>query len=104
MKVYFWLAASALCFAVGEYFSKVWVDSRSWWLVACTMLAYTLGALAWFPALAAKPVLSTTGAMWSVFSLTATVLLGVIVFKERPSADNVIGLMLAPVVVYLLSL
>lgn len=99
-----WLIVSALCFAVGEYLSKRFVLSPQPRWVLAVLLAYNCGTLAWLPALLKRNQLSVVGTMWSVLSLTATVLIGVFLFRESLTTTHVVGLGFAFLAVFLLSL
>lgn len=104
MPYWMWLIISALFFAVGEFLSKKFALAPSFSYVVSIVLVYSLGVLSWLPAILQKNHLSVVGAMWSVLSLVATILIGTIVFDEKLSGIVVIGLALATVSVFLLSL
>ena len=99
-----WLVLSALCFATGEFLSKKFALAPSWGYVFIILVPYTLGVLAWLPAILIKNQLSIVGAIWSVLSLAATVLIGVLIFSEKLSMLGIIGLVLAFISVLLLSM
>ncbi len=73
----YWLVLSALFFAFGEFLSKKFALSPKITLVFLIILVYSLGTLAWLPAILQKNQLSIVGTIWSVMSLLATVLIGV---------------------------
>jgi len=82
MSYQWWLLLSALCFAAGEYLPKRFAASpRAAWALA-VLLAYDCGTLAWLPAILKRNQLSVVGALWSVLSLAATVLIGVLIVRE----------------------
>ena len=99
-----WLVLSALLFAFGEYLSKKFALAPSFSYVALIVFIYALGTLAWLPAILQKNQLSIVGAIWSVMSLLATVLIGVIIFDEHLNALAVAGLVLGFLAILLLSL
>ena len=99
-----WIVLSALCFAVGEYFSKKFGLQPSLTLAACVLLSYNIGTLLWLPAIVQNNQLSIVGAMWSVMSLLATVLIGVLIFGEHLSTTAIIGILLGFISVFLLSI
>jgi len=99
-----WLILSALLFAFGEYLSKKFALAPSFSYVALIVFIYALGTLAWLPAILQKNQLSIVGAIWSVMSLLATVLIGVIIFGEHLNALAVAGLVLGFLAILLLSL
>lgn len=104
MHYLIWLLISALCFAIGEFWSKKFALHPGWGYAACVFLAYNLGTAAWLPALVQRNMLAVVGALWSVLSLLATVLIGVMVFHETLSTTHIAGLVAAAAAVLLLSL
>lgn len=99
-----WLALSGIFFAVGEFLSKKFALNPKLALVAGILAIYSLGVLAWLPAILQKNQLSIVGAIWSVLSLLATVLIGLLIFGEKLSAVGVVGVIMAVIAVALLSL
>ena len=99
-----WLVLSALFFAAGEYFSKKFALNPRFVIVVYLLLMYIFGTLAWLPAILQKNQLSIVGAIWSVLSLLATVLIGILIFGERLSPVGIIGIITAFIAVALLSL
>ncbi|OGF31190.1 hypothetical protein A3H09_02420 [Candidatus Falkowbacteria bacterium RIFCSPLOWO2_12_FULL_45_13] len=63
-----------------------------------------MGVLAWLPAIMQKNQLSIVGAIWSVMSLLATVLIGLLIFGEKLNVIGIIGVVAVMVAVALLSL
>lgn len=100
----FWLILSAIFFAVGEFFSKKFALTPKASLVAWILAAYILGTLAWLPAILQKKQLSITGAIWSVMSLLATVLIGILLFNEKLSGAGIVGIITAFIAIILLSI
>lgn len=100
----FWLVLSAVFFACGEFLSKKFALGPKPTLVMLILLAYILGTFAWLPAILQKNSLSIVGTIWSVMSLFATVLIGVIIFKEHLSVIGIMGMVLAVVSIVLLSI
>lgn len=98
-----WLVASALFFAFGEFMSKKFALSPNWKYVVYVVIIYTFGVLAWLPAILQKKQLSITGTIWSIMSLLATVLIGVLIFKERLGMVGTAGITLALAAIILLS-
>jgi len=99
-----WLVLSAACFASGEYFSKKFALEPGTGYLGLIFLMYGLGVLAWLPALMQRNQLSIVGTIWSVLSLLATVLIGVLIFSERLSIVGVLGIIAAIVAIVLLSI
>lgn len=99
----FWLLLSALFFATGEFFSKKFALAPKMTLVFLVLCAYTLGTLAWLPAILQKNQLSIVGVLWSVLSLLATVLIGVLLFGEKLSTAGWFGIFFGALSIVLLS-
>lgn len=99
-----WLILSALIFAAGEFLSKKFALSPKFSLAVLIVLIYALGTLAWLPAILQKNSLSIAGTLWSVMSLLATVLIGVLIFGEKLSTLGLIGVIMAISSIVLLSI
>ena len=99
-----WLILSGLFFAAGEFFSKKFALNPRAIMVVYILLMYILGTLALLPAILQKNQLSIVGAIWSVLSLLATVLIGLLIFGERLTVIVIIGIITAVIAVTLLSL
>ncbi len=99
-----WLVLSALCFAVGEFFSKKFGLEPGWMKFALVMGSYFVGVLFWLVAITENNQLSIVGAIWSVLSLLATVLIGTLIFGEHLSALALVGIALGLVSVFILSI
>ena len=79
-------------FALGPKFSYV----------VLIIIIYSLGVLAWLPAIMQKNSLSIAGTIWSVLSLLTTILIGVLIFGEKLSLIGVAGIFAAFVAIILL--
>ncbi|MBI3305621.1 hypothetical protein HYZ82_00605 [Candidatus Nomurabacteria bacterium] len=99
-----WLVISALFFAIGEFLSKKFALGPKLIYVVFILVAYSLGTLAWLPAILQKNSLSIVGAMWSVLTLAITILIGVLIFGERLNLIGIIGIAFALIAVVLLSI
>lgn len=97
-----WLVLSALFFAIGEFWSKKFALNPKLSYVILVLIIYSLGTLAWLPAILQKNSLSIAGAIWSVLSLLATVLIGVLIFKESLSTMGITGIIVALIAIVLL--
>lgn len=104
LPYFVWLVLSALFFAFGEYLSKKFALAPSFSYVALIVGIYALGTLAWLPAILQKNQLSIVGAIWSIMSLVATVLIGVTIFGEHLNGLAIAGLVLGFLAILLLSL
>ncbi len=99
-----WLILSALFFAIGEFWSKKFALSPKFSYVALIIIIYSLGVLAWLPAILQKNSLSITGTIWSVLSLLTTILIGVLIFGEKLSLIGIAGIGVAFLAIILLYL
>lgn len=92
-----WLLLSGLLNALGEYLSKTWGNNPSWRLVAMVAAAYALSSIVWPPAMLHKNKLSTMGTAWLLIATILTLFLGVVVFDEHLSGQQLVGVFLAVV-------
>ncbi len=99
-----WLIGSAVFFAFGEFLSKKFALAPSLHYVVIIVVIYSLGVLAWLPAILEKNQLSIVGSIWSVLSLMATVLIGVLIFKEKLNTIGIVGIIFAVIAIVLLSM
>ncbi len=99
-----WLIIAIVFYAGGEYLSKAWALGPSVLKTVLVLVAYSLGILAWLPALLQKNQLAVTGTLWSIMALITTVSIGIIVFHEHVGYLQIIGLALAFVATILLSI
>lgn len=98
-----WIVISAIFFALGEFLSKKFSLNPGWTLFLLFLVVDTISASAWIPAIFEKNQLSITGVIWSIVSLIATVLIGVLAFNEKLTLIQVSGILLGLVSVALLS-
>ena len=90
-----WLVASAIFFAVGEFLSKKFALNPKFLYIIVILVVYSFGVLAWLPAILQKNSLSIVGTMWSVLSLLTTILIGILIFKEKLSMVGIAGMIVA---------
>src|SRR5690242_15194555 len=100
----FWLILSALFFACGEFLSKKFALNPKLSTVFLILGVYMLGVLAWLPAIVQRNSLSIVGTIWSVMSLVATVLIGILIFSEKLSIVGMLGIIMAFISIILLSI
>jgi len=84
--------------------SKKWGMNPGWFFAIFIALVYGIGSMFWLPYLLYKNELAIRGTIWSVVSLVVTVMLGVLIFHEKISLVQIVGLLLAFVAVALLSI
>jgi multidrug transporter EmrE-like cation transporter len=99
----FWLVASGVFFAFGEFLSKKFALNPKTSYVILILVMYSIGVLLWLPAILQKNQLSIVGTMWSVMSLLATILIGVLIFNEKLSLTGILGVTFAFISIILLS-
>ena len=99
-----WIAISAIFFAFGEFLSKKFALNPGWTIFAAFLIVDTISAAAWIPAIFEKNQLSITGVVWSIVSLIATVGIGILIFNEKLTLIQSIGLVTGLISVTLLSL
>jgi len=91
-------------FRTRRVFSKKFALNPGWALFTLFIIVDLISAVAWLPAIYEKSQLSTTGVIWSIFSVAATVLIGILAFSEKLTLVKCAGLAFGLVSVVLLSL
>lgn len=99
-----WILLSIGCFAVGEYFSKLWGNGPNVRYTLFMLTSYSMGSLLWLPSLLHKNSITQMGLTWSILSVVMTTLLGVGYFGESLTFWNWSGVFLAFASVILLQL
>lgn len=99
-----WLLLSGVFFAIGEFLSKKFALNPKLSLFIILILTSSLGMITWLPAIMQKNQLSVVGVMWSVLSLISTILIGVLIFHEKLTQLNILGIILGVIAVTLLSI
>ena len=99
-----WIGVSATFFAVGEFLSKKFALNPGWTFFLLFIAVDLLSAATWLPAIFEKNQLTTTGVIWSVVSLMATIAIGFLVFNEKINLLQAVGLIFGAISVVLLSM
>ena len=99
-----WIVISSIFFGLGEFLSKKFALNPGWALFLTFLIVDTISASAWIPAIFEKSQLSTTGVIWSIVSLLATVTIGVLAFNEKLTLIQSAGIVMGLISVTLLSL
>jgi multidrug transporter EmrE-like cation transporter len=99
-----WICISAIFFACGEFLSKKFALNPGWTVFALFIIVDLISATTWIPAIFEKNQLSITGVIWSIVSLMATVLVGILIFDEKLTIIQAIGLFVGLISVIMLSL
>ena len=86
-----WLVVSAVFFAAGEFLSKKFALSPKLSTVIYILLAYSIGVLAWLPAILQKNQLNC-GTFWAV-KFAYHNIIGLVIF-EKLNLSGAIGIIL----------
>jgi small multidrug resistance pump len=103
MHYIIWLIFSGIAFAIGEFWSKKFALEPKIINALWVFAAYIAGTSFWLPAILEKNQLSIVGTMWSVLGLLATILIGILIFREKLNLYGIAGILLAIISVILLS-
>ena len=98
-----WLLMSALFFSGGEFLSKKWGEHPGLGLTVAIVVLYATGTLMWLPALLHKNELARMGMLWYLLTTPLTVILGVVVFHEKLTSGQWVGVALAMIALWFLS-
>ena len=104
LPMWVWISISAIFFAVGELLSKKFALSPGWSMFALIIVVDVISVTTWLPAIFEKNQLSITGVIWSLASIMATIMVGMIVFGEEMTLIQLLGCIAAVVSITLLSL
>ncbi len=103
LPFWFWLTFSCSFYAVGEYLSKLWANHPSGMLITAVVLAYAICGLFWLPLVLHKGSLAIAGAIFLLAGTVITTVIGVVIFDEKLSLLQLLGMTLAVVAFVLLS-
>ena len=94
LNYFWWLMLSLPFYGIGEYTSKLFAQTHMWYYVVIGILGYALGCLCWFPALMLRNELLVLDTIWKALAAGVTALLALLIFHERPSVVQYIGIVL----------
>jgi multidrug transporter EmrE-like cation transporter len=97
-----WILIATFFYAGGEFGSKLWGYRPSLWMTAAVVGSYAIGALCWLPALLHKNELARMSMLWAVIATPLTIILGTVVFREKLTGTQWIGIGLAMAALWLL--
>jgi multidrug transporter EmrE-like cation transporter len=98
----YWLLISIVFYAIGEYLSKKFALNPSILAAVCVLFVYSLGALAWLPAILQKNILLVAGTVWALMGFITTVLVGMF-FGEQLNTLRIVGISLGLISILLLT-
>ena len=97
-----WLLLSGFLNAASEYVSKNWAMHQRWWLLLLIAGLSAASSITWLPALLHKNQISVMGTGWLLIATITTLFTGLIIFGERVSITQGVGLALAVIALILL--
>lgn len=103
LPFWFWLCCSCSFYAAGEYLSKLWANQPSSLLTIAVVAAYAVCGLLWLPLVLHKGSLAVAGAIFLLAGTVITTVIGVVIFDERLSSLQILGMCLAVAAFVLLS-
>lgn len=86
---------SMIWYAAGEWTSKLWADKPSWLMYIAVLVTYDIGIIGWLLALRQHGQLSAMTTIWACATLINGVLVGILVFGEVLTIQQLIGVILA---------
>lgn len=98
-----WTAVGMMFYIVAEYYSKRYAMASSWRFYWLAILPYWVVTLCWMPVIRHTNTLAVTSVIWDIFYFIISILIGVLIFQEKMSATQVVGLVLGAIAVVLLS-
>ena len=91
-------------YAAGEYLSKRYAMQPTWAFYWASIIAYVFTTFAWMPLILRTNTLAVTSTIWNIGYFIVSIALGVLVFGEKMSSTQIVGLVFAAVAVVLLSI
>ena len=93
-----------IAYAVGEYLSKRYAMQPTWALYCSSIIAYVFTTIAWLPLILRTNTLAVTSTIWNIGYFIVSIALGILVFGEKMSPTQIVGLVLAAIAVAMLSI
>lgn len=97
-----WILIATVFYAGGEFTSKLFGNKPGLGIAAIAVLSYAIGAACWLPALLHRNELARMSMLWGVIATPLTIILGTVVFREKLTATQWIGIGLAMAALWLL--
>ena len=96
------MSAALSLYAMGEYTSKLWTLSPSWWMGIVTCCLFSISTIPWLYALRAHGHLSALGPVFTLIGLVICVLMGTFLFEETITSKQIVGLIFALLATFLI--
>ena len=90
-----WLLISVVFYGFGEYYSKIWAIKPNLATILYLILFSLISLLAWLPALLHRNQISIMGTIWLLLATMATVFVGVVIFQEKITPIEWVGILMA---------
>lgn len=93
-----WISYTVLggiMFTIGEYFSKRYVMDKAPLMLLLSMIAYIINLVFWYEALDCTKHLSSMSLTWTAMYAVLGLAVGIVVFKETLSLQQIVGVTLA---------
>jgi hypothetical protein len=103
MTVLLWTLLAMLCYAGGEYASKRYALHPAWAFYWLAVLFYWSTTLTWMPVIRRTNTLAVSSTIWNICYFVISIALGVLVFHEKLTSQQVVGLVFGAIAVVLLS-
>ncbi len=85
------LIISAIFVMIGDYFAKMWSIDRKYYYYILTLLFYYSGPIFYIPTLL-RETLVITSLFWILFTTMGFLFVGIIMFKESFTINQMIGI------------
>lgn len=104
LPIFIFLLCAAIVAAVGDFFSKKWAVGHGGKYLPIAYGFYAIGTGIWFLVIRHGKELGRMTGMWVTGGMLAGMTIGVLVFGERLSPANIVGIFLGILGVILMSL
>jgi EamA domain-containing membrane protein RarD len=104
MTVIFYTLMGMLAYTLGEYFAKKYAMKPTAAIYWASVLAYLATTFAWMPVILKTNTLAVTSTLWNIGYFVTSIALGVVLFHEKLSPLQIVGIVFAGIAVVLLSI
>jgi hypothetical protein len=104
--VWLFLFCGMVIYTLGDYFSKVFSNTNSFWMGFIAFALYSLSGLAWLAGIERYNHIAILGTIWIVFMSISSPFVGIVIFKEgiTLTLQQIIGIVVGFVSILLLSI